>query len=76
MPLTWDEYKQLKSFGELYSGGLDSAAVAILMGEIIPGDVHLLVPPRLPALFNEWSVATMKTCGACSATGSTTIWWT
>jgi len=56
MPLTWDEYKQLKSFGVLYSGGLDSAAVAILMGEIIPGDVHLLTFRHdYGALFNEWS---------------------
>ena len=56
MPLTWDEYKQLKSFGVLYSGGLDSAAVAILMGEIIPGDVHLLTFRHdYGAMFNEWS---------------------
>jgi hypothetical protein len=56
MPLTWDEYKQLKSFSVLYSGGLDSAAVAILMGEIVPGGVHLLTFRHdYGALFNEWS---------------------
>lgn len=56
MPLTEDEYKQLNSFSVLYSGGLDSAAVAILLGEWIPGGVHLLTyKHQYGALFNEWS---------------------
>ena len=32
VPLTMDEYRCLKSFSVLYSGGLDSCAVALLMG--------------------------------------------
>ena len=41
MPLTADEYTCLESFSVLYSGGLDSAAVALLMGNMIPGGIHL-----------------------------------
>ena len=35
MPLTADEYRCLESFSVLYSGGLDSAAVAVLMGKMV-----------------------------------------
>ena len=42
MPLTADEYRCLESFSVLYSGGLDSAAVAVLMGKMVTGGVHLL----------------------------------
>ena len=56
MPLTMDEYRCLKSFSVLYSGGLDSAAVALLMGKNIPGGIHLLTyMHQYGALFNEWS---------------------
>ena len=56
MPLTMDEYRCLQSFSVLYSGGLDSAAVAVLMGKAIPGGVHLLTyKHQYGALFNEWS---------------------
>lgn len=56
MPLTMDEYRCLKSFSVLYSGGLDSAAVALLMGKNIPGNVHLLTyMHQYGTLFNEWS---------------------
>ena len=41
MPLTLEEYKCLESFSVLYSGGLDSCAVALMMGKLIPGGVHL-----------------------------------
>ena len=56
MPLTVDEYACLESFSVLYSGGLDSAAVALLMGGMIDGGVHLLTyKHNYGALFNEWS---------------------
>ncbi len=56
MPLTMDEYRCLKSFSVLYSGGLDSAAVALLMGDNIDGPVHLMTYKHAyGALFNEWS---------------------
>lgn len=56
MPLTMDEYRCLTSFSVLYSGGLDSAAVALLMGENIPGQIHLMTYKHAyGALFNEWS---------------------
>jgi hypothetical protein len=56
MPLTLDEYRCLRGFSVLYSGGLDSAAVAILMGGLIDGPIHLLTyKHRYGALFNEWS---------------------
>ena len=37
MPLTADEYRCLESFSVLYSGGLDSAAVAVLLGKMCSG---------------------------------------
>ncbi len=56
MPLTEDEYRQINSFSVLYSGGLDSAAVAIMCGEWVRGGVHLLTyKHQYGALFNEWS---------------------
>jgi hypothetical protein len=56
MPLTVDEYACLESFSVLYSGGLDSAAVALLMGGMIDGGIHLLTYRHdYGALFNEWS---------------------
>ncbi len=56
MPLTWEEYGCLTNFSVLYSGGLDSAAVPLLLGQVIPGDIHLLTyKHRYGSLFNEWS---------------------
>lgn len=56
MPLTMDEYRCLTSFSVLYSGGLDSAAVALLMGDNIDGPIHLMTYKHAyGALFNEWS---------------------
>ena len=56
MPLTAEEYTCLESFSVLYSGGLDSAAVAILMGKKIKGGVHLLTyMHNYGTFFNEWS---------------------
>ncbi len=56
MPLTFDEYACLQDFSVLYSGGLDSAAVAIYMGQHCQGKAHLLTyMHQYGALFNEWS---------------------
>lgn len=55
MPLTADEYRCLESFSVLYSGGLDSVAVALLMGEMIDGPIHLLTyKHHYGTLFNQW----------------------
>lgn len=60
MPLALDEYAVLKDFSVLYSGGLDSCAVPLIIGENQRDDrrggVHLLTfMHRYGALFNEWS---------------------
>lgn len=56
MPLTLEEYKCLENFSVLYSGGLDSCAVAVYMGSLIPGGVHLhTYMHNYGAFFNEWS---------------------
>ena len=60
MPLALDEYAVLENFSVLYSGGLDSCAVPIIMGENQrpehKGGIHLLTfKHRYGALFNEWS---------------------
>lgn len=56
MPLTLEEYKCLESFSVLYSGGLDSCAVALMMGKLIPGGVHLhTYMHNYGTFFNEWS---------------------
>ncbi|NOY26730.1 MAG: hypothetical protein GXP62_12730 [Oligoflexia bacterium] len=56
MPLTYDEYSCLKDFSVLYSGGLDSVAVAIYLGLVCQGRAHLLTyEHRYGAFFNEWS---------------------
>lgn len=56
MPLTADEYRCLESFSVLYSGGLDSAAVAVLLGKMCNGGVHLLTyKHHYGTFFNEWS---------------------
>ena len=56
MPLTMDEYRCLESFSVLYSGGLDSIAVALMLGLEVPGEVHCLTyMHKYGALFNEWS---------------------
>ena len=56
MPLTEEEYGCLKSFSVLYSGGLDSCAVALMMGQKVQGGVHLLTyKHHYGTFFNEWS---------------------
>ncbi len=60
MPLSMGEYAVLKDFSVLYSGGLDSCAVPIIVGmnqrPERRGGVHLLTfKHSYGALFNEWS---------------------
>lgn len=60
MPLSLDEYALIKDFSVLYSGGLDSCAVPIILGknqrEDRRGGIHLLTfKHSYGALFNEWS---------------------
>ncbi|MCP4805587.1 MAG: hypothetical protein GY913_15380 [Proteobacteria bacterium] len=60
MPLSLPEYSVLKDFSVLYSGGLDSCAVPIIIGKNQQGDrrggIHLLTfKHSYGALFNEWS---------------------
>ncbi len=59
MPLSADEYTCIRDFSVLYSGGLDSCAVPILIGERQreqDSGIHLLTFKHdYGALFNEWS---------------------
>ncbi len=56
MALTIEEYGLLEDFSVLFSGGLDSTAVPLLIGPHTRGDVHLLTyMHRYGSLFNEWS---------------------
>jgi hypothetical protein len=54
--LTIEEYGLLEDFSVLFSGGLDSTAVPLMIGPHTRGDVHLLTyMHRYGSLFNEWS---------------------
>ena len=60
MPLSLPEYSVIKDFSVLYSGGLDSCAVPLIIGENQRSDrkggIHLLTFKHdYGALFNEWS---------------------
>jgi hypothetical protein len=56
LALTLEEYGLLEDFSVLFSGGLDSTAVPLLVGPKVNGDVHLLTyMHRYGSLFNEWS---------------------
>jgi hypothetical protein len=56
MPLTLAEYGAIRDFAVLYSGGLDSSTVPILIGQRTRGGIHLLTFKHdYGALFNEWS---------------------
>jgi hypothetical protein len=56
MPLTLEEYGCLKDFSVLYSGGLDSCAVPLVIGPHTKGGVHLLTyKHKYGTLFNHWS---------------------
>ena len=54
--MTAPEYACVKDFSILYSGGLDSCAVPLLIGAQTTGGIHLLTYKHdYGALFNEWS---------------------
>ena len=56
MALTIEEYGLLEDFSVLFSGGLDSTAVPLMIGPHTRGDIHLLTyKHRYGSLFNEWS---------------------
>ena len=56
MPLNEAEYRCLEDFSVLYSGGLDSCAVALIAGELCRGRGHLLTYKHgYGTFFNEWS---------------------
>ncbi|MCB9760270.1 MAG: hypothetical protein H6739_10580 [Alphaproteobacteria bacterium] len=56
MPLTVPEYACIQDFSVLYSGGLDSCAVPIIVGSRTQGGIHLLTfKHSYGTLFNEWS---------------------
>ena len=54
MPLTLEEYKCLESFSVLYSGGLDSCAVAY-DGKLIRAVSIYTYMHNYGTFFNEWS---------------------
>ncbi len=56
MPLTREEYACINDFSVLYSGGLDSVAVPLIIGANTPGKIELLTfMHQYGAFFNEWS---------------------
>ena len=56
MAHTLEEYGLLEDFSVLFSGGLDSTAVPLMIGPYTRGDIHLLTyKHRYGSLFNEWS---------------------
>ena len=56
MPLTLEAYGCLQSFAVLFSGGLDSTAVPLVIGPHTSGDIHLLTYKHIyGALVNDWS---------------------
>ena len=56
MPLTLEEYACLDNFSVLFSGGLDSTAVPLIIGPLTRGSIQLLTyKHRYGSLANEWS---------------------
>jgi len=56
MPLTREEYAVIQDFSVLYSGGLDSCAVPLIIGASTPGKIELLTfMHQYGTFFNEWS---------------------
>ena len=56
MPLTREEYAVIQDFSVLYSGGLDSCAVPLIIGANTPGKIELLTfMHQYGTFFNEWS---------------------
>ena len=56
MPLTREEYAVIQDFSVLYSGGLDSCAVPLIIGANTTGKIELLTfMHQYGTFFNEWS---------------------
>ena len=56
MPLSLQEYGCMDSFSVLYSGGLDSCAVPLIVGKHTTGGIHLLTyKHKYGTFFNNWS---------------------
>jgi len=56
VPLTLEEYGCVRDFSVLYSGGLDSCAVPLVVGTRTTGKIELLTfKHAYGTLFNEWS---------------------
>lgn len=56
MPLTREEYAVIQDFSVLYSGGLDSCAVPLIIGADTTGKIELLTfMHQYGTFFNEWS---------------------
>ncbi len=58
MPMSPAEYACVRDFSVLYSGGLDSCAVPLIIGQMTrrPGGIHLLTyKHHYGTFFNEWS---------------------
>ena len=56
MPLTHEEYAVIQDFSVLYSGGLDSCAVPLIIGANTTGKIELLTfMHQYGTFFNEWS---------------------
>jgi hypothetical protein len=56
VPLTLEEYACIRDFSVLYSGGLDSCAVPLIVGAMTPGQIELLTfKHAYGTVFNEWS---------------------
>lgn len=54
--MTLEEYGCLEDFAVLFSGGLDSTAVPLVIGPLTRGGIHLLTfKHRYGALVNDWS---------------------
>lgn len=56
VPPEVDRYKNVHSFAVLYSGGLDSTAVPLIIGPHATGSIHLLTYfHHYGTFFNDWS---------------------
>ena len=56
MALSIEEYACINDFSVLYSGGLDSCAVPLVIGTHTKGGIHLLTYKHsYGTFFNEWS---------------------
>ena len=73
MPLTLQEYGCMDSFSVLYSGGLDSCAVPLIIGPHTQGGIHLLTyKHKYGTFFNNWSESILPISSECWACVSST----